>query len=38
MDDWVGVLPFFIVYIIGIALMMVFPQIAGGIETAALAG
>jgi TRAP-type C4-dicarboxylate transport system permease large subunit len=33
MDVWVGVLPFFIVYIIGIALVMVFPQIAVWLPT-----
>jgi TRAP-type mannitol/chloroaromatic compound transport system permease large subunit len=28
MDVWIGVMPFFLVYILGIALVMVFPQSA----------
>jgi C4-dicarboxylate transporter DctM subunit len=33
MDVWVGVLPFFLVYILGIALVMAFPQIAVWLPT-----
>jgi TRAP-type C4-dicarboxylate transport system permease large subunit len=28
MDVWIGVTPFFLVYILGIALVMVFPELA----------